>query len=353
MLVENTERQLPDPQPFAPAEIWRLPLPELKRVTDRLLTRTFCTLALHQVYNLEGWGAILPIRDPFLLVANHSSRREAVYLPALLLLLRGGRPVHFLADWNFRLIPGVGKLYKRSGAITVTRKDARPRILNGLKPFFMAEVPPREQAARAECPEQRSDALQVLRSTYQEEKRWVAQAESQLPESDPGSEKISWFVAYRRGRPAGVLRVYYDPPIYSSYDVKLVRDDIDVEQFLRENRIAEIGRFAIVPRYRRNLLIAVTLMRAATRETVERGYTHYITDVFEDDPHSPYHFHTMVMGFNPVATHDHGELTCTSRRITLILDLKAAYQRLRRRKSWIFGSLTKDWDEQLHARLAL
>ncbi|MEJ2386560.1 MAG: 1-acyl-sn-glycerol-3-phosphate acyltransferase [Chromatiaceae bacterium] len=326
MLVENTERQLPDPQPFAPAEIWRLPLPELKRVTDRLLTRTFCTLALHQVYNLEGWGAILPIRDPFLLVANHSSRREAVYLPALLLLLRGGRPVHFLADWNFRLIPGVGKLYKRSGAITVTRKDARPRILNGLKPFFMAEVPPREQAARAECPEQRSDALQVLRSTYQEEKRWVAQAESQLPESDLGSEKISWFVAYRRGRPAGVLRVYYDPPLYRSYDNKLVRDDIDVEQFLRG---------------------------AATRETVERGFTHYITDVFEDDPHSPYHFHTMVMGFNPVATHDHGELTCTSRRITLILDLKAAYQRLRRRKSWIFRSLTKDWDEQLQARLAL
>jgi ribosomal protein S18 acetylase RimI-like enzyme len=209
------------------------------------------------------------------------------------------------------------------------------------------------KVTRAECPEDRAAALQVLQATYQDEKRWVQHAESQLPESDLSSDNLSWFIAYRRGEPAGVLRVYYDPPLYTTYDIKLVRDDLDVETFLRTNRIAEIGRFAIVPRYRRNLLIAVALMRAATRETVERGFTHYITDVFEDDPHSPYHFHTMVMGFDPVATHEQGELACASRRITMILDLKAAYQRLRRRKSWIFRSLTKDWDEQLHARLAV
>lgn len=38
------------------------------------------------------------------------------------------------------------------------------------------------------------------------------------------------------------------------------------------------------------------------------------------------------MGFDPVATHERGEPTCTSRCITLIQDLKAAYQRLRQRK---------------------
>ena len=59
------------------------------------------------------------------------------------------------------------------------------------------------------------------------------------------------------------------------------------------------------------------------------------------------------MGFDPVATHERGELTCASRRITLILDLKAAYQRLRRRKGWIFRALTADWDEGLHARFAV
>jgi 1-acyl-sn-glycerol-3-phosphate acyltransferase len=64
------------------------------------------------------------------------------------MLVRGGRPVRFLADWNFRLIPGVSRLYARSGAITVTRKDAKPRILNPFKPLFETEIPPLEEAAR-------------------------------------------------------------------------------------------------------------------------------------------------------------------------------------------------------------
>jgi len=183
----------------------------------------------------------------------------------------------------------------------------------------------------------------------------VDRAEGQLPESDLASPSISWFIAHKGTRPAGVLRVHYDPPVdrYRAYDVTLLDHGIDVDRFLQSNRIAEIGRFGIVPRYRRSLLVAVALMRAATRETIERGFTHYITDVFENDPHSPYGFHTRVMGFAPVATHEHGELKCHSRRITLILDLKAAYGRLRLANSWIFRSLTADWDEGLHARFAL
>lgn len=200
----------------------------------------------------------------------------------------------------------------------------------------------------------RAQALEVLRSTYQDEKAWVEHAETQFPVSDLESPAISWFVAVRRGHPAGVLRVFYEPPVsqYQAYKVTLLDPRIDVDQFLRANRIAEIGRFAIRPAYRRNLLLAVALMRAATRETLERGFTHYITDVFENDPHSPYGFHTRVMGFAPVATHEDGELRCANRRITLILDLKAAYQRLRQRQSWIFRSLTSDWDEGLHRQLA-
>lgn len=209
--------------------------------------------------------------------------------------------------------------------------------------------------ARVETAETREQALMVLRSTYQEEKGWVVQAESQFPERDLTDDNLSWFVASRGREPAGVLRVQYEPPVaqYRAYKVTLLNRDIDVDGFLQTNRIAEIGRFAIVPRYRRNLLIAVALMRAATRETVERGFTHYITDVFESDPHSPYGFHTRVMGFAPVATHEHGELQCTSRRITLILDLKAAYQRLRLNNRWIFRALTADWDDRLHRQLAV
>jgi 1-acyl-sn-glycerol-3-phosphate acyltransferase len=57
-------------------------------------------------------------------------------VPATLLLHRGGSRVHFLADWNFRLIPGVGLLYARAQVITVTRKSAKPRFLNMLKRLY-------------------------------------------------------------------------------------------------------------------------------------------------------------------------------------------------------------------------
>lgn len=207
--------------------------------------------------------------------------------------------------------------------------------------------------SRVETSELRELALDVLRTTYQEEKRWVQDAEQQLPETDLRDPQISWFLAWRGDEPAGVLRVFYEPPVaqYRAYNVKLLDQRMDVDAFLRDNRIAEIGRFAIVPQCRTNLLVAVALMRAATRETLERGFTHYITDVFENEPHSPYGFHTRVMGFSPVATHDHGELLCANRRITLILDLKAAYLRLKERKNWIFRTLTEDWDEGLHQQL--
>jgi hypothetical protein len=128
--------------------------------------------------------------------------------------------------------------------------------------------------------------------------------------------------------------------------------NICVEDFIRRHRIAEIGRFAMVPRYRRRLTVAAALMRAATTETVARRYTHFVTDVFEDDPHSPYRFHTRVMGFFPVATHDAGELQCRSRRITLVLDLRASYKRLKARSNWLYRYLTTPWDGAFHRRMA-
>src|SRR5262249_11648955 len=75
--------------------------------------------------------------DPFILALNHSSYNEAVLVPALLILHRGGQLIHFLADWNYRLIPGVGLIYRRAETITVTRKSARPKILNVLKPLYL------------------------------------------------------------------------------------------------------------------------------------------------------------------------------------------------------------------------
>lgn len=200
----------------------------------------------------------------------------------------------------------------------------------------------------------RRAALHVLSATYKQEKGWVSDLELQFPLADLGRPDIDWFLACLEGRPVGVLRALYDPPLiqYAKYGLKLIDARVDVEAFLRQHRIAEVGRFAVVAEHRGNVMLAAALMRAATHEIVARGYTHVITDVFEDDPHSPLGFHTRVMGFRPVATHDHGELNCKSRRITLLLDLKSSYQRLKARGNWIYRYLTARWPDALHRRFA-
>jgi Acetyltransferase (GNAT) family len=200
----------------------------------------------------------------------------------------------------------------------------------------------------------RKAALEVLGAIYQDEKGWVSDPGQQFPAADLQRNDIAWFLVRVEGRPAGVLRTQFDPPLlqYAKYGLQLIDPRVDVEKFLRQNRIAEVGRFAVAAGHRGNVMLAAALMRAATQEMVARGYTHVITDVFEDDPHSPLGFHTRVMGFRPVATHDHGELNCRSRRITLLLDLESSYRRLKARGNWIYRYLTARWPAALHQRFA-
>jgi len=212
----------------------------------------------------------------------------------------------------------------------------------------------RIKAARIFTETARRAALTVLAATYQGEKGWVSDPESQITRSDVRRRDVAWYIVSIDGQPAGVLRTLFDPPVrqYLEYGLQFTDPSIDIERFLSGTRIAEVGRFAVVPEHRGNLMLAAALMRAATREMVLRGYTHVITDVFEDDPHSPLGFHTRVMGFKQIATHDHGELNCVSRRITLVLDLKHSYLRLKRSGNWLFRYLTAQWPETLHRRFA-
>jgi len=200
----------------------------------------------------------------------------------------------------------------------------------------------------------RRQLVKVLRRTYHQEKHWVRDPEAQVPPDDMHRQDISWFMVTLQGRPAGVLRLFYDPPLaqYAKYGFKILDSSVRVEDLVNRHCVAEIGRFAVIPELRGQFTVAAALMRAAAEETLARGYTHFVTDVFEDDPHSPYGFHTRVMGFHPIATHDVGELHCASRRITLVLDLKAAYKRLKARGNWMFRYLTGHWDEALHQQLA-
>src|SRR5262249_1756990 len=126
----------------------------------------------------------------------------------------------------------------------------------------------------------------------------------------------------------------------------------EVGGFRAQDRLVEVGRFAVLAAHRGNLLLATALMRAAMEEILARRYSHIITDVFEDDAHTPLGFHTRVIGFVPIATHDRGELKCNSRRITLMLDLKSSYQRLKARGNWVYRYLTANWPETMHSSFA-
>lgn len=212
---------------------------------------------------------------------------------------------------------------------------------------------PHLDVIRVEDEAGRTQALQIMRETYRDEKNWVSDDEKLVSRSDIGAPNVSWFVARLDGQPAGVLRVLYDPPLalYAQYGFKLVQPGLDLDAFLRSNRIAEIGRFAVLADLRANLLVAAALMREAACETVHRGFTHYITDVFEGERHSPYEFHTRVLGFQIVATHDVGELNCPNRRLTLILDIREGYRRLNGSRNWLFRYLTERWTPEMHQDL--
>jgi hypothetical protein len=210
------------------------------------------------------------------------------------------------------------------------------------------------RAKRVASESDRQKALAVMRATYQREKRWVHDVEPMFPKEDLARGDLSWFIATRRNEAMGVLRVLYDPPIeqYQKYGLTAIDGTVPAYDFIKSECIAEVGRFAVIQERRKGVGVVLSLMRAATREIVSRGYTLLVTDVFENDPHSPLRFHTRIIGFRPVATHEVGELSFKGRRITLLLDIKIAYQTLKSRGTWFFRAMTKDWTEVMHKRLA-
>ena len=199
----------------------------------------------------------------------------------------------------------------------------------------------------------RTQALQVIERVYRQEKNWLKAVDSEIPpEIDPAG-RYSWFLATVNGQPAGVLRLFYDPPLELPAECQVsLRQDIDLKQMAANGRFVEIGRFMILPEYRAKMLVAIRLMGIAVREVVNRNYTHFITDVFQGEPHSPLKFHTRVLGFEIIGTHLHGELNCSLTRIILTLDILKAYQRLREKKNPLYWSLTEGLRRSLDRKLA-
>ena len=71
----------------------------------------------------------IALPGPILFALNHSNSVESVVIPSTLLWLRQGAPVHFLADWMYLRLPGVGWLLRQGEVIPVYGKPARFRLL--------------------------------------------------------------------------------------------------------------------------------------------------------------------------------------------------------------------------------
>lgn len=207
---------------------------------------------------------------------------------------------------------------------------------------------------KVESAETRARALRVIEEVYQNEKQWIRDARTEISEDIASRRDQSWFLVSVGDEPAGAIRLVYDPSleIPEEYGVTL-EEGVDIAGLQRGNRFVDIGRFMILPRHRRNIRVVLRLMRAAIAEVVERGYTHFLTDVFESDPHSPLRFHTQVLGFERIGTHRLGELACNSVRIILILDIARAYRRLKRRKNKVFKELGEGLQEVMERRRRL
>jgi 1-acyl-sn-glycerol-3-phosphate acyltransferase len=148
-MSSSSTELIPEPTfPIPFKEVWRRPLPLQERKGTRLINRTVVSLAHRYLVSVEGMMAsIHPDNDPFILIMNHNQRYESVIVPNVLIYYRGGKLLHFMADWNFMLMPGVATLYRRSGVILVDRKDAKPKFLNVLKPLYKQDKTAFERAA--------------------------------------------------------------------------------------------------------------------------------------------------------------------------------------------------------------
>ncbi len=198
----------------------------------------------------------------------------------------------------------------------------------------------------------RKKALEVVERVYRREKNWIASADREIPHDIKDDSRFSWFLALVDDRPAGVLRLFYDPPLELPPEcLATFKKGFDPKKLKAAGRFVEIGRFMILPEYRKKMLVAIRLMGSAVKEVVEKNYTHFITDVFQGEPHSPLKFHTRILGFEVIGQHLYGELNCSLTRIILTLDILKAYRRLKEKRNRLYRQLTEGIQGLLEAKL--
>ncbi len=146
---QSSEESPPDYQGLSLRDVCFGSMDRLDNRFGRLLGRFLLLLFRGWVLDLRGLEKVQVEQDPFILVLNHNQRLEALLVPTLLIHQRRGRTVRFLGDWNFLMIPVVAQFYRRSRVIIITRKDAKPKFLNRLKPLFEEKLPAMTRALHA------------------------------------------------------------------------------------------------------------------------------------------------------------------------------------------------------------
>jgi 1-acyl-sn-glycerol-3-phosphate acyltransferase len=130
-----TPTAVPSSLPAAgPGACWRpglapltAPLPHLRGPAARLLCRGLM-LTLGQLVEVEHRERLAAVPEPAIFALNHRNALEALLAPTVLLYLRRGAPLHFLADWMYVEAPGLGWLLRQAEPIAVYGKPARFRL---------------------------------------------------------------------------------------------------------------------------------------------------------------------------------------------------------------------------------
>jgi 1-acyl-sn-glycerol-3-phosphate acyltransferase len=103
------------------------PLPYMRRPVTRAICRGLM-LAFGPLLEVEHGERLAALREPAIFALNHGNASEALLVPAALMYLRRGRPLHFLADWMYVEAPVLGWLLRLSEPIPVYNKPARFRL---------------------------------------------------------------------------------------------------------------------------------------------------------------------------------------------------------------------------------
>lgn len=101
--------------------------PELSGTLRRAALRAV-VLTLGRLVTVDGAERLARLPEPAVFALNHSNALEAVLAPCVLIHLRQGRLLHFLADWMYVHAPVLGWLIRQCEPIPVYTKPARWRI---------------------------------------------------------------------------------------------------------------------------------------------------------------------------------------------------------------------------------